>query len=148
MHRLSDTQEFNSLSWSTDPFLLLPVLDLGPAEQEVAVDIGIRFTPKLEGLPSLLAPPAPAEPAQTRQQPESPEAGAGPLKGIEVLQGDLITPSIRAPARRKSLAAREEGGRNLAALEAAGAGLASNYRTYWESLLAQTDEIRRPKAVT
>lgn len=147
MHRLSDTQEFNSLSWSTDPFLLLPVLDLGPAEQEVAVDIGIRFTPKLEGLPSLLAPPAPAEPAQTRQQPESPEAGAGPLKAIEVLQGDLMTTAIRAAELRKSLARLEEGGRNLAALEAAVAELATNNRTYVESLLAQNDEIRRLEAV-
>jgi hypothetical protein len=130
LHRLSDTPEFNSLSWSTDPFLLLPVLDLGPTEQEVAVDVGIRFTPKLEGLPSLLAPPAPAGPAQSRQQPESPEADrAGRLKDIEAIQGDYAAAAGWECELRQTLAQLEESGRNLEALEAAVSALRSEMLT-------------------
>jgi hypothetical protein len=58
-----------------------------------------------------------------------------------------MTTAIRAAELRKSLARLEEGGRNLAALEAAVAELATNNRTYVESLLAQNDEIRRLEAV-
>lgn len=130
LHRLSDTPEFNSVSWSTDPFLLLPVLDLGPAEHEVAVDVGIRFTPRLEGLPSLLGPPAPAEPARNRQQTESPEADrAGRPKDIEALQSDLAAAAGREAELRQSLTQLGEGGRHLEALEAAVGALQSKLLT-------------------
>jgi hypothetical protein len=59
--RLPDTPEFNFLSLGNDPILLLPDLDITVAEGELAVDLSVRFTPKLDGLSNLLALPSPAE---------------------------------------------------------------------------------------
>jgi len=148
LHRLPDTRECNLMSWGTSASLLLPALDLGPTALEITVDVGIRFSAELEGLSSLLVPQAPAEAAKTREEQGSPEGDkAGPLTESEVPHTDLVTAAIRAAKLRQSLAQLEEGGRNLAALEAAVAELAASNRAHVESLLSQNDEIRRLEAV-
>jgi len=132
------------LSWSADPSLVLPALDLGPNEQEVTVDVGISFTPGLEGLSSLLAPPVTAELAGTCQELESTGADrAVRPKDIEVLQADLVTASIRAAELRQSLADLDGA---LHGRPEEMARLATDNRAYVESLLSQNDEIRRLEA--
>ena len=170
LHRLKDTPEFNSLSWSTDPSLLLPVLDFGPTGQDVAVEVGIRFTPKLGDLPALLAPP---EAAGAGRRPESPDENRDSTpKDTGAVLTELAAAGSRVAELRQSLAQLEEGERNVEVLEAKVAAmrsefvaaergfhealqsrlretdqLAASHRAYVESLHAQNDEIRRLEAV-
>ena len=62
MLRLADSPDLNILCLDTDPWLLLPEIEIGKESEELTVEIALRFSSELRALPDLLQFPALLDP--------------------------------------------------------------------------------------